>query len=427
METKQKKILVFTVASFNNEGVGSGTWTTLLKGYDKNNIASVFIRDEVPNSSVCGRYFSISENKVFKSILRRGMQTGTEVYPTGDVACNSTDLQEHNARYSKMKKKRRYSMLLARELVWKLGKWHTKELDAFLDDFKPDVILHSMEGYIHLNRIVLHAIKRTGAKAVGYIWDDNFTYKQSNRIGYKVYRYFQRRSLKKLAAKTKSFFAISDKTKAEADAFFNVDCHLLTKPLNCTPVVKYNEIHFPIRLLYTGNLYIGRDQSLLKVVKAIEKFPPNVFCVDVYTHTELSDDVKKQLNDTICHIHAPVPQSEVLELQKAADALLFLEDIDGPDAHVARLSFSTKTTDYLSSGKCIVAVGNSDTAPMQYFIQHNAALVAESEKEIYDVLCRIYDAKDVLVDYAQNAAEVGIKNHNKEKIQSIFDEVLDRL
>ena len=103
------------------------------------------------------------------------------------------------------------TMLLGRELVWMLGKWCTKELDAFLDSFKPDVIVYSMEGYIHLNRIIEYSIKRTGASSVGYFWDDNFTYKQSKKLGYKFYRFFQRCSLRSLAKKTDAFFAIGIK------------------------------------------------------------------------------------------------------------------------------------------------------------------------------------------------------------------------
>ena len=171
-------------------------------------------------------------------------------------------------------------MLLARELLWKLGNWKTKELDAFLDEFKPDIILHGMDGYIHMNRLVRYAQKRTGAKAIGYIWDDNFTYKQSKKIGYKVYRYFQRKSLKKLAKQTETFFAITPKTKQEADEFFNIDCTLLSKPLNADPIAEnYEMLNKPLKMLYTGNLLIGRDKTLAKlslVLKEINMGTHNV-------------------------------------------------------------------------------------------------------------------------------------------------------
>ena len=422
------KILVITVPSWNSK-VGANSWATLLGKYPPENIASIYIRDELPDSKVCSKYFNISENKIIKSIFHRSVKTGSLITSQNVKAGEDRDLLVHNQRYVKMKKKRRYSMLLARELIWKVGRWQTPELDLFLDSFKPDVILHSMDGYIHLNRIIEYAIKRTGAKAAGYIWDDNFTYKQSNKLGYKIYRFFQRRSLKRLAQNTQAFFAISDKTKQEADTFFGINCRLLTKPLNSEPNVNYNVINTPLKMIYTGNLYIGRDRSLAKISKALQKINEEKTHIqlDVYTATHLQTEQKAAIENQWCVIHPPVPQSDVLRLQKEADILLFLEDIDGPDAKVARLSFSTKTTDYLSAGKCIFAVGNPDTAPMDYFIKNNAAITASSEKEITDKLLAIIEQPDLMITFAKNACECGLKNHNIAVIQKTFDETLNSI
>ncbi len=425
MEAKQPKILVFTVAAWNSK-VGSNTWATLLRKYGSENVANLCIRDEIPDNSACSRYFTVSENKVIKSVLKRKIKTGREVVAELPKDENQKDLDEHNERYRKMKKNRRYTMLLAREVVWKAGVWKTPELDAFLDDFKPDIILHSMEGYIHLNRIIEYAIKRTGAKAAGYIWDDNFTYKQSRSLGYKLYRFFQRKSLKRLASMTDEFFAISDMTKSEADEFFGIDCKILTKPLNGVPEINYDSITKPIKMLYTGKLIIGRDKSLLRVAEAANRFE-NGFVIDVYTPTGLSEDMLKKLESGVCRIHKPIPQNEVLLKQKEADVLLFLEDIDGPDAQIARLSFSTKTTDYLSAGKCIFAVGCENTAPMQYFKKHDAAITAFSDEEIYMGFDTIVNDTDVLLKYAEKAYSIGIENHSPEKVQQVFDEAISKL
>ena len=52
-----------------------------------------------------------------------------------------------------------------------------------------------------------------------------------------------------------------------------------------------------------------------------------------------------------CQLHAPVSQQDVLKLQKDADILLFVESMSNRDL-TARLSFSTKLTDYFSAGNC---------------------------------------------------------------------------
>lgn len=422
MEASKPRILVITVPSWNSR-VGANSWAALLEKYDSENVASIYIRDEIPDSPICSRYFCISESKVLKSVLKRKIKTGREVEAYSKEEDNT--LNEHNERYAKFTKKRRYSMLLARELVWKFGKWKTKELNEFLDSFKPDIILHSMEGYIHLNRIVEYAIKRTGAKAIGYIWDDNFTYKQSNRIGYKIHRFFQRKSLKRLAKKTDAFFAISEKTKREADKFFKINATVLTKPLSSIPNVSYGEIKKPIKMLYTGNLFIGRDRSLLKLVNAIKKLGyENDFEIDAYTKTHLTDEMRTALECSFCRVHSPIPQKEVLQKQKEADVLLFLEGVDGKSA---RLSFSTKTTDYLSSGRCIFAIGNRDLAPIEYLKDNKAAIVATNDSELEASLKEIIENPKGLIDFAKISAELGIKNHNREKIEQAFYGVIDEV
>ncbi len=422
------KILVFTVSSWNSK-VGANSWATLLEGYDPSLVANICIRDEIPDNPVCSRYFSISENKIIKSIFNRKIQTGREIDASQHRIDANTDLDEHNSRYQKMTVKRRYSMLMARELVWKFGKWRTKELDNFLDSFKPDVILHSMEGYIHLNRIIEYAIKRTGAKAVGYIWDDNFTYKQYSNLGYKIYRYFQRRSLRSLAKKTTEFFAISPFTKQEADKFFGINCHVLTKPLSKTPVVQKYDGLLPIHLLYTGNLLIGRNRSLMRLYEAMKTVNQDgvKVCLDVYTKTVLSDEVICYLQCEWCHIHKPIPQAEVLTKQNEADVLVFLEDIDGNDAKAARLSFSTKITDYLSAGKCIFAIGNKDTAPMQYFAENKAAIMCDTDEKIRLGLQQIIHNENIVNDLADRACEVGKNNHDPRMIRDLLFQVINRV
>lgn len=425
---KNKKILVLSIPAWNSK-VGSDTWTTLVEGLDPDNIANISLRDEIPDNPACNHYFAISENRVIKSIFKRKTKTGRVLTRAQKETSSSADLAAHNERYRKMSKKRGFFGLFAREAVWKLGKWKTRELDAFLEDFDPDIVLYAMEGYIHFNRLCRYVTKKTGAKSIGYFWDDNFTYKQTRRFGLKAFRFLQRRSLKKLAKQTDAFWAITDMTKKEADAFFKVDCTIVTKPLKKEAVYQDWQVNTPIQILYTGNLQIGRDKSLLKVVSALKEInrENTFFCLDVYTKTQLSEEVQKQLSCDFCSLHAPVPQSEVLTLQERADILLFLEDVDGPDAKTARLSFSTKITDYLSSGKCIFAVGCMDTAPMQYFLENRAAMIANTHKDMVDRLESILHSPEILKEYAKQACACGMKNHKKENILQTVRQTIEEV
>ncbi len=417
---KDTRILILSVSAWSSK-TGADTWPTLVEGHDPQHVASLSLRDDAPDSPAADHYFRISETLVLRSILKRSTKTGARVERSSVPA---KTLGAHEKRYTSMK--RNLVSLLGREAVWLLGRWKTPELRGFIEDFRPDVILYAMDGYIHLNRLCRYAKKLSKAKSIGFFVDDNFTYKQSPRLGDRIFRFFQRRSLRRLAKETDAFFAISEVTKTEADAFFGIDCTVLTKPLKQLPVFVPYTPKRPIRMLYTGNLGIGRDRSLLTLMRAIHALgeDASAFAVEVYTRTALSDERKAELLSLGCALHAPVPQSEVHALQKEADILLFLEDTDGPDARTARLSFSTKITDYLAAGKCILAVGCKDTAPMQYFEANGAALTAETGVEIRECLERILSDASLVSTVAEHAVLAGRKNHDKETVLQTFNRVI---
>ena len=125
MEKRAPKILIFTVSAWNSK-VGANTWASLLSQYDSENLANICIRNEIPDSKVCARYFSISESKILKSVFNRRVQTGQKIKAEENAQWIENDLQEHNLRYEKMSRKRSTFKLLCRELVWKFGKWKTQ-------------------------------------------------------------------------------------------------------------------------------------------------------------------------------------------------------------------------------------------------------------------------------------------------------------
>ena len=192
------------------------------------------------------------------------------------------------------------------------------------------------------------------------------------------------------------------------------------------PVAQKYDGHLPIRMLYTGSLIIGRDRSLLRLSEALKKVNRgrNLIKLDVYTQTAIPEELLMRIEHESCQIHEPIPQNEVLKKQNEADILVFLEDLDGKDAKVARLSFSTKITDYLSTGKCILAIGNTDTAPMQYFIDNHAAIVCGNEDDIFSKLMAICSDSSVIDDYARYAVRSAKQNHDPVYIRQLFDQVV---
>lgn len=420
-DLSKAKILVCTANSWNSK-VGDNTFPLLLEGLPKENISSLFIREETPDSPVCDNYFRISEGKVMKSIFKPSLKTGERVVKGTED--NSQLQDEQKALYSK-KTGFYYLKLFIRELIWFIGKWKTKELDQFIEEASPDIVIYEMSRYIHLNNVIRYIIKKCGARGVGCFWDDTFTYKQEKSIGYKALRFFQRKNLKKLAGVTDEFFAITPKTKREADEFFNINCTVLTKAITEFSEYKEPSGELPLKMLYTGNLAIGREETLLLIADALKELNKNgtKIILDIYTNTALQEKYKNGLNTEFSNLYDAIPQREVIEKQKEADILLFVESLK-EDNKIARLSFSTKITDYYAAGKCIFAVGNKDLAPVELFTEEDSAVVVTEADEIQEKISQFVNM-ETLKKYSAKAYETGKRSYSAEVVKEKFFTVLN--
>ena len=424
-----KKILILTVDCWNTKNAASSatTYSTLFTSMSEYELYNIYIREELPDDPCCKRYFQISERRIIKGLFNRKIKSGKEV--KRQSVCSEADNENINKQkdfYDKQRNHFYYTKKMIREIIWFLSKWKSKELDDYLEQIKPDIVLFAMEGYIHFNRICRYVIKKTGAKSIGYFWDDNFTYRQRpNNLGYKVFRFFQRKSLKKLAKFTDQFWAISPKTKIEADCFFGIDCIVLPKPTERdTSVIPKNESDStkPLKMMYAGNLMIGRIntiKALAEVLKFVNSSELKVV-LDVYTSTKIPDELKNYGYGIV--FHDPVSTREVLELQDKSRVLLFVEDIVGAEKKVARLSISTKVPDLLSSGKCIFALGDYDTASMEYFYKEKTALCAQNKAEILDCINVLLECPDVVKEYSERAFDCAKRNHSKDNIKNLLSE-----
>ena len=99
---------------------------------------------------------------------------------------------------------------------------------------------------------------------------------------------------------------------------------------------------------------------------------------------------------------------------------MFVESLEKKYKYTARLSFSTKITDYLKSGKCIFAIGDKDIAPIDYFNHYDSAVTATSYDEIGAKLTKIIENPDIIKKYSKKAFECGKDNHNKESQKQIL-------
>lgn len=406
------------------DNTGINTLINFFDGWDKNSIAHIYTRAKLPNTHMCDKFFRISEPKVMKSLLKRSIKTGEEVFNSNEEAVEaSQENQIYNKKHSSL-------MSLARELVWLLGKWKTKELDKFLDEYDADVLFFPVYANVYMNRLQNYIRKRTKKPVILYVSDDNYSYKSIAKTPLSFFtRFWLRSQEKKLFKNAEKIMVIAPKQKEEYDRLFNTNSVILTKGIDFS-AIPYEEkpLNKPVKMVYTGKLIIGRWLSLAKIAEALGEINKDETKVelDIYTTDALTDEQKVKLNRNGCSVKGALTLDEVQAVQKQADILVFVESLEKEFKYTARLSFSTKITDYLKSGKCIFAVGDKDIAPIDYFNRYDSAVTATSYDEIGEKLKELIDNENRIIEYSKKAYDCGKEHHNLELMnKTLVDTIND--
>jgi len=394
------------------DNTGINTLINFFDGWGEDSVAHIYTREKLPNTSVCNTFFQISEIKVLKSLYQRNVKTGQIVAnASADVAQTENTIYKKQAGTLKQ---------LLREMVWKFGRWKTPELDGFLKAFDPDVLFFPVYSNVYMCRLQNYIADKLNKPVVLYSSDDNYSYAAVRHTPLPLlHRFWLRYQEKKLFVKARKVLVISPKQKEEYDRLFHVNCGILTKGIDYSQV-KYapKPVGEPIRMVYTGKLIIGRWKSLAKIAEALGQINRDRtrILLDIYTTDTLTEEQKKALNRNGCAVKGALRLDQVQQVQQDADVLVFVESLESKYRYTARLSFSTKITDYLKSGKCIFAVGDSEIAPMDYFSRYDSAVTATSYDEIREKLAMLAEDPPLIAQYGKKAFECGKMNHDKHKM-----------
>lgn len=422
-EQRLPKVLAISLSTWRKDS-GIHTQTDLFKFWESEQVAQIYLKSDLPNTPVCTRFFQIAENAIIKSVINRK--------PVGREVQNGAELDEKQQKaaaaekklYAKAHKEKSWFFTCVRELVWACANWKTKALDEFVKDVNADVYFVPIYPVAYTGWLQWYIIKKYHKPYVCYLADDNYSYQPCGKNPWAwVHRWLLRRIVRKLATNCTEMFTITRTEGVETDRDFGTHSVVLTKGIDYSKLTFDNRRpHTPIKMVYTGNLLIGRAASLVEISKALAKINKDGLKVtlDIYTPTMLDHETTKMLNINGCTKHAPVPKEQVAQIQKDADIVVFVESLEKDHRYDARLSFSTKLTDYFASGKCIFAIGDKIIAPIQYLEEYDCAVVSTDYSEVERQLRKLIDNPEQITEYGRKSFETGRMNHEENKVKKIF-------
>lgn len=422
MKDRNLNVLIITRSEWDESNSSGNTMSNLWGSYNVNNLANLYCRGTLPNNRVCKKYFSISDKDIIKSTLFMNIKPGKQFEIINEIGENEVSNKNEEKIYSFFRKKQSTLAIWGQELLWGLGRWKNKNLNDFLNNFKPDIIFFPCNTYLYMHKIVWYIQRITNAKVVLFHTDDNLNYGLSKNIFNRINRRLIAKTAKKSSLNAALNYCISNKQMTEYSQILNKELKILYKGADFLKDPDFKELPNDIlRMVYIGTTSYGRWKTLGLLANVINKLNENGKKIEllIYSQYEPSDvAMKAMIIEGSSSFMGKIPSEEVTNELKRADIVLHVESFDKAERMRTRLSFSTKIVDCFNSARCIFAIGWEEAASIDYLIENDAAIVATNEDSIKSKLNEIIENNDLVLQYARKAWECGLKNHQIEIIQS---------
>lgn len=416
-------ILTITRSSWNTDNNTGNTLSSLFGGMDCE-VHSLYLRSDVPKNDVALSYFRITEAQLFSTLAsRRG--AGSELGPKAEV---ESEARRERALYDWGKRWGGNTLWFAREGLWHLGKWQSRELDAYLDRIRPDIIFMPAFGCVYPYRVLEYAARRCGSKVVIFHTDDYYSLRQLRFSPlFWAARLIMRKCIRRAVAAASLNYCISQEQADEYSGAMGTGFSQLRKGasfdsdatstnIESTGAVSSDD-RGPLNLVFSGNISSGRWRTLVAIARAIDEAKLG-WTLEVYSQNSLTPRISRAFERCPSLIwKGGIPSESLIAVQERARILVHVESLGLRERLETRLAFSTKLVDYFARRRCILAVGWSRSASIAYLIRNDAALVAGNREEILARLRQIAEHPHVIEEYAAKAWDCGRRNHDHNRIQ----------
>lgn len=408
------KVLAITRSPINsNDNLGSSL-EKILGQNTEIELSNIYLRSEKYNNDVCSQVYQIPEQDLLKSLFTR-KPVGSELKLSQKIEKYDTNNKDEVRMYNFAKKVKLYSPWFVREILWSFGRWKNESFDLFLSNLNPDIVFFVSFNCWYPYKVLNYVEKKTKATIVCYHVDDNYTFNHfSPSPFYWIYRSILRRYLKKTSHVASVNYCISKKQKEIYDSALGIDSLLLQKTASFDAFVYKNEESNPLRFVFTGNISSGRWKTLSLLGRAFDDIngEKEIAFLEIYTQTRITSKMKAELSYQSIRKLEPAFPDDIQSLQNSADVLVHVESFSKRDINDVRLSFSTKIVDYVSRGRVILAIGPSDDASIQYFIDNRIGFVISKTNDIKNKLVEIIENKDLFKSIAFDTYEKGRIMHD---------------
>jgi len=422
------RVLIVSHNPFSHTHNNGKTFSAFFKGWSKENIAQLYLTTDVPDFTICEKFFQLNDVDILKrAFLNRQVQGRRVTY---------SDLSKMNSFKSKIRASLALKILrnnvsplfqLAKDILWNIGGYKTKELKKFIDEFNPqvvffhsykDVYAFSLAKWIYKTNYIPLIILTTDDYVSGKFTLDPFFWIQLIRV---------RRAFKTAILASDCVVAIGEKMAAEYKSRFGGNYIVAMNAIDNLELPARRPLNGTVKFLYAGNLGLNRWKVLALIAECMKELHHEEGMngeLSIYSLIEPRAKELLLLNVPPFSSYKGALTTDELNNAKAnSDVLVHVESFDKKNRHITRLSISTKISEYLASRRCIFAVGPEDVASMQYLVNYDlgVTVMSDNKTNIKAALKKLINDSKLRTSYADKGVEVARIRHDAGKTaMSIF-------
>lgn len=408
-----------------NRSTGNGkTVACFLREIKAANLTQVYVTDLPIDFEICHQYYQISETRILsnsfspkkKSLLCRREQSGGGEGGPGKSKAGVGALLKKILRSK--------TGVAIRNRFWrKNADALTTGMNEIIGTGKPDFVFYDAGNLYAEYELVLRLCRQNGLPLIVYVSDDYIYAKKPTR-----YQKRARASFEELIRYASSVIVISDAMKRHYESY--LPARYIVAMNGCEKLEfaekKRSEC---LKIVYAGNLGIGRLGVLERVISALQTMPEGSAFLEIYSSFPLAADQTEAINGSgVACFRGAVFGEELTGAWESADILIHVESFDKRYRDILSTAISTKISEYMCTGRAIFIVAPEYAESAGFVERIGAGTVVHSEKteDIAAGIRSIADHPDQTQQKAARAKEYAYAYLTKDAVaERVFHAILD--
>lgn len=372
------RILIISAQPYN-ESEQSRTLDSYFHNIPNDFLAQIFSDERIPQKGNCSRLFQITDKSLIKRRFYRKASVG-RIFLRDDLA---TKALKQSTILSKGPRKKTYIYRLLRKVIWNKKLWDTPELENFVSDFKPDAIFVTSSPHFYTFEIALHFSKKFDLPILFSITDDYYFVSSHVSAFGKIYLRKYRSLIDEVMKRKCRGFFLTEAAKEMYCSYFKIPGDIVYLASDEIPLFGNEKIDISKPFFYFGNGAYGRMDAIFDFAEAMQEAGLRNE-LHIYGNWFTKEKSVRNLR-----FFKGVPHSEMLKIMNSAGALVYIESLKDKYADLVKFSMSTKSADYLCSGKPIIVYGNRSAGAISFMIANKCAPVAVNHGQLVDLFKRV--------------------------------------